>query len=185
MWLFVGLGNPGSKYEHTRHNLGFMAVDQLTQADDWKEQHKALVQKIQVAGQTVVVAKPQTFMNLSGEAVQALLSWHKIPTTHLVVFSDDINLDCGRVRIRSKGSHGGQNGLRNIIEKIGDQFTRVRVGAGKAPPNWDLADWVLSKISKDDAPLCHEALARIPQIAELLVTQGTNAAMEKFNAAAK
>lgn len=185
MWLFVGLGNPGSKYERTRHNLGFMAVDRLGQAGEWKEQHKALVQKVLISGQTVILAKPQTFMNLSGESVQALLSWHKIPPTHLVVFSDDVSLDCGRIRVRPKGSHGGQNGLRNIIEKIGDQFARVRIGAGKAPAGWDLADWVLSKISKEDDPLCSDALARIPQLAEVFVTKGIGAAMEKYNAAEK
>ncbi|HSQ42085.1 MAG TPA: aminoacyl-tRNA hydrolase, partial [Fibrobacteraceae bacterium] len=132
MWLFVGLGNPGGQYEKTRHNLGFSAVDRLVESGTWKSQHKALVQKTLIAGQTVILAKPQTYMNLSGDAVLPLLSWHKIPVDHLVVFCDDINLDCGRVRVRPKGSHGGQNGLRHIISLVGDHFIRIRLGAGKA-----------------------------------------------------
>jgi PTH1 family peptidyl-tRNA hydrolase len=182
MWLLIGLGNPGSKYEKTRHNLGFMAVDRLAGSGEWKEQHKAVVQKMIVAGTNVLVAKPQTFMNLSGESVQALLSWHKIPVERLVVFCDDVALDCGRIRIRAKGSHGGQNGLRNIIEKIGDNFIRIRVGAGKAPAGWDLSDWVLSKISKDDEPLCHSALTKIPELVECLLKNGIHEAMGKYNA---
>lgn len=182
MWLLVGLGNPGAKYEKTRHNLGFMAVDRLGESGAWKEQHKALVQKIVLGGQTAVLAKPQTFMNLSGESVQALLSWHKIPSTHLVVFSDDIALDCGRIRIRPKGSHGGQNGLRDIIARIGEDFARVRIGAGKAPAGWDLADWVLSKISKEDEAPCHQALDKIPEISACILQKGVAEAMGKFNA---
>jgi len=181
MWLFIGLGNPGSKYEKTRHNLGFMAMDRLGDSGAWKEQHKALVQKVLIAGQTVILAKPQTFMNLSGESVQPLLSWHKIPIDKLVVFSDDIALDCGRIRVRPKGSHGGQNGLRNIIEKLGDNFARVRIGTGKAPADWDIADWVLSKISKEDEPFISDALQKIPTLAECLVKQGVLASMDKFN----
>jgi PTH1 family peptidyl-tRNA hydrolase len=99
----------------------------------------------------------------------------------LVVFSDDIALDCGRIRVRPKGSHGGQNGLRNIIEKLGDNFARVRLGSGKAPANWDIADWVLSKISKEDEPLVSDALQKIPSLAECLVKQGVLASMDKFN----
>ena len=181
MWLFVGLGNPGSKYEKTRHNLGFMALDCLGDSGAWKEQHKALVQKALIAGQTVVLAKPQTFMNLSGESVQALLSWHKIPVEKLVVFCDDAVLDCGRIRIRPKGSHGGQNGLRNIIEKIGDNFARVRIGAGKAPAGWDLADWVLSRLAPEDLAPTKAALDKIPELAAHVVQKGVADAMGKFN----
>jgi PTH1 family peptidyl-tRNA hydrolase len=181
MWIFIGLGNPGSKYEKTRHNLGFMAVDRIAGTGDWKEQHKALVQKIVLDGHTVILAKPQTFMNLSGESVQALLSWHKVPVDHLVVFSDDIALDCGRIRIRPQGSHGGQNGLRSIIEKIGDGFARVRLGAGKPPAGWDTADWVLSKISAEDQPLCQQALAKIPEVCGSILKSGVTATMGKYN----
>lgn len=182
MWLFVGLGNPGKQYEKTRHNLGFMAVDRLaSNSDSWKEQHKALVQKVVIAGQTVILAKPQTFMNLSGESVQPLMSWHKIPPERLVVFVDDVALDCGRLRVRPKGSHGGQNGLRSIIGRLGDAFVRVRIGAGKAPEGWDLADWVLSKLGGEDQKLAENALLKIPDLAQILVTKGLAATMEKFN----
>lgn len=182
MWLFVGLGNPGSKYEKTRHNLGFLAVDRIADPRAWKEQHKALTQKIELAGQNVLLAKPQTFMNLSGESVQALLSWHKIPIEKMVIFCDDVALDCGRLRIRPKGSHGGQNGLRNIIEKVGDNFARVRIGAGKAPLGWDLADWVLSKISKEDEPFCASALDKISEVGECIIRKGIAETMGKYNA---
>lgn len=185
MWLFVGLGNPGAKYEKTRHNLGFMALDRLGDSSAWKEQHKALVQKIVLGGQTVILAKPQTFMNLSGESVQALLSWHKIPPDKLVVFSDDVALDCGRVRVRPKGSHGGQNGLRDIISRVGENFARVRIGAGKAPQGWDLADWVLSKISKEDEPLCSQILEKMHEIGACIVHKGVGEAMGKYNGAEK
>lgn len=182
MWIFVGLGNPGSKYEKTRHNLGFMAIDQIAgSANDWKNQHKALVQKIQFQGQTVLLAKPQTYMNLSGESVQALLSWHKVPLQKLVVFCDDVALDCGRLRIRPSGSHGGQNGLRDIISRLGDQFIRVRLGAGKAPMGWDLADWVLSQVSKEDAPAVESSLTKVGDLAGVLLTKGTAEAMNQFN----
>jgi len=184
MWIFVGLGNPGSKYERTRHNLGFMAMDRLADsmgATEWKSQHKALVQKGILAGETVILAKPQTFMNLSGESVQALLSWHKIPPTKLVVFTDDVALDCGRIRIRPSGSHGGQNGLRDIIARLGDQFCRVRIGAGKAPQGWDLADWVLSQVSKEDAPFVNDSLVKIPELSATLIRKGISEAMNLYN----
>lgn len=181
MWLFIGLGNPGTKYEKTRHNLGFMALDRLGDSSAWKEQHKALVQKVLLGGQTVILAKPQTFMNLSGESVQALMAWHKVAPAKLVVFSDDVALDCGRIRIRPNGSHGGQNGLRDIIARVGDQFSRVRLGAGKAPQGWDLADWVLSKISKEDDPLCQQALDKIPDVSACIIQKGVAEAMGKYN----
>jgi PTH1 family peptidyl-tRNA hydrolase len=179
--LITGLGNPGKKYEQTRHNLGFMAVDSLADGSGWKEQHKALVQKARIGDKEAILAKPQTYMNLSGESVQPLLSWYKIPPTHLIVLVDDINLDCGRLRIRGQGSHGGQNGLRSIIQHIGPNFTRVRVGAGLAPPGWDLADWVLSRLTPEDAKLCNEALRHIPDLIRMLLDQGLEAAMGNYN----
>lgn len=118
MYLIVGLGNPGTQYSNTHHNAGFMAVEKLATSGDWKSEHKALTQKVVVGGQECLLAKPQTYMNLSGESVQALMTWYKIKPEQLLVFSDDINLDVGRIRCRANGSHGGQNGLRNIIEKL-------------------------------------------------------------------
>ena len=182
MHLIVGLGNPGSKYEHTRHNLGFMALDRLSSpGEPWKEQHKALTQKVSLGGHSLVLAKPQTFMILSGESVQPLLSWYKIPIQNLVVLVDDINLECGRLRVRGQGSHGGQNGLRSIIERMGNQFPRVRIGAGKAPAGWDLADWVLSRLTPDDSKLCAQAMEHVPSVLRCLLGEGLNACMGKYN----
>lgn len=182
MFLIAGLGNPGSKYEHTRHNLGFMALDRLADSSEpWKEQHKALTQKISIGRHSVVLAKPQTYMNLSGESIQPLLSWYKIPISNLVVLVDDVALDCGRLRVRGQGSHGGQNGLRSIIEKMGNNFPRIRIGAGKAPAGWDLADWVLSRLTPEDVKLTDQALAHVPAVLRSLLDEGLNACMGKYN----
>jgi PTH1 family peptidyl-tRNA hydrolase len=182
MHIFIGLGNPGQKYANTRHNLGFMAIDRLVDGNSiWKEQCRALTQKISVAGKSVLIAKPQTFMNLSGESVLALLTWHKIPPENLLVFSDDINLKCGILRIRANGSAGGQNGLKSIIEKIGQNFARVRIGAGLAPENYDLVNWVLSAITREDKILCNTALDKIPALCESFLTKGIQETQNLFN----
>ena len=182
MYLIVGLGNPGTQYANTHHNAGFAAVEKLADANrEWKSEHKALTQKVSVAGEEVLLAKPQTFMNLSGEAVQALMTWYKVKADHLLVFSDDINLDVGRIRVRASGSHGGQNGLRNIIEHIGDKFPRVRFGVGKCPPKWDLANWVLSKFPPEDREAFENAIAKVPALVECYFKFGIKKCMEKFN----
>jgi PTH1 family peptidyl-tRNA hydrolase len=182
--LFVGLGNPGQKYAGTRHNLGFMAIDKLaglTGGGKWKSECRADTLKINFAGKEILLAKPQTFMNLSGESVQALLAFYKIKPENLLVFSDDVNLACGKMRIRPNGSAGGQNGLKNIIEKIGQNFARVRIGAGICPPNWELVNWVLSAISKEDMPLCEQVLSKIPELCEVYLTKGVATAQNGFN----
>lgn len=182
MYLIVGLGNPGTQYANTHHNAGFAAVEKLADANrEWKSEHKALTQKVSVAGEEVLLVKPQTFMNLSGEAVQALMTWYKVKADHLLVFSDDINLDVGRIRVRASGSHGGQNGLRNIIEYIGDKFPRVRFGVGKCPPKWDLANWVLSKFPPEDREAFENAIAKVPALVECYFKFGIEKCMEKFN----
>ena len=185
MHAFVGLGNPGQKYAATRHNLGFMAVDYLSAKYSgggfWKSECKAMVQKTRIAGCEVLLAKPQTFMNLSGESVQALLAFYKIKPENLLLFSDDINLACGKARIRPNGSAGGQNGLKNIIEKIGQNFARVRIGAGKVPEHWELINWVLSPISKEDLPLCASVIEKIPSLCEMYLTKGIAATQNEFN----
>ena len=163
MYLIVGLGNPGNQYENTHHNAGFMAVEKLADpGKSWKSEYKALTQKVTVGGEEVLLAKPQTYMNLSGEAVQALMTWYKVKPSQLLVFSYYINLDVGRIRVRANGSHGGQNGLRNIIEHVGDQFARVRFGVGKCPPKWDLSNWVLAKFPPEDRPVFDEAIGKVP-----------------------
>lgn len=183
MWLFAGLGNPGRQYEKTRHNLGFRAIDHLATDTNWRDQKKALIQKINLAGEDVLLAKPQTYMNLSGESIQPLLAFYKIPIQHLVIFVDDINLDCGRIRVRAKGSHGGQNGLRSIIERLGSDFIRVRIGAGKVPAGWDLSRWVLSKINPQEEESLHQALAKTKDLATCLLRHGLEETMSRYNGA--
>ncbi len=182
MNLIVGLGNPGSQYENTHHNAGFMAVEKLSDVSKpWKSELRALTQKVSIAGRDVLLAKPQTYMNLSGESVQALMTWYKVLPENLLVLSDDINLDVGRIRVRSGGSHGGQNGLRNIIEHIGDRFPRVRFGVGKCPLKWDLANWVLAKFSGEDREKFELALDKVFALVECYFGQGIAKCMERYN----
>ncbi len=153
--LIVGLGNPGDKYFHTRHNAGFLMMDYLSQRCTTpinKLKFKALVGETTIEGNRVLLMKPQTFMNASGEAVQQAAAFYKIPIKNIIVFSDDVSLDIGRVRVRRQGSDGGQKGLRSIITLMnGDEFPRIRFGVGEKPhPNYDMADWVLSEFSKQD-----------------------------------
>ena len=182
MYLIVGLGNPGTQYSNTHHNAGFMAVEKLADPNkDWKSEHKALTMKVNIAGEECLLVKPQTYMNLSGEAVQALMTWYKVKVDHLLVFSDDVNLDVGRIRCRKDGSHGGQNGLRNIIEHVGDKFPRIRFGVGKCPPKFDLSNWVLAKFSPEDRPVFEEAIAKVPALVECYFKLGMEKCMERYN----
>lgn len=153
--LIVGLGNPGDKYFHTRHNAGYLMMDYLSQRCSTqvnKLKFKALVGEATVAGKRCLLMKPQTFMNLSGEAVQQATAFYKIPMENVLVFSDDVSLDVGRVRVRKKGSDGGQKGLRSIITLMNtDEFPRIRFGVGQKPhPDYDLGDWVLSEFNKEE-----------------------------------
>ena len=145
MYIIAGLGNPGKEYENTRHNIGFDVIDRLAEEENiavMESKHKALIGKGYVAGQKVILAKPQTFMNLSGESIREIVDYYKVDdTAELIVISDDISLDVGQIRIRKKGSAGGHNGLKNIIKMLGhDTFIRVRMGVGEKPKNFDLAD---------------------------------------------
>lgn len=163
--LIVGLGNPGDKYFHTRHNAGFLMMDYLSQRCSVqvnKIKFKALVGEATIAGKRCLLMKPQTFMNLSGEAVQQAAAFYKIPMQNILVFSDDISLDVGRLRVRGKGSDGGQKGLRSIITLMNsDDFPRIRFGVGKKPhPDFDLADWVLSEFTKDEQPALFAAFEK-------------------------
>ena len=163
--LIVGLGNPGDKYFHTRHNAGFLMMDYLSQRCSTqvnKSKFKALVGEATIAGKRCLLMKPQTFMNLSGEAVQQAAAFYKIPMQNILVFSDDISLDVGRLRVRGKGSDGGQKGLRSIITLMNsDDFPRIRFGVGKKPhPDYDLADWVLSEFTKEEQPALFAAFEK-------------------------
>lgn len=163
-WLIVGLGNPGEKYAHTHHNAGFLAMDYLSQKVGVKVDRlkfHALCAEATVGGEHVLLMKPQTLMNASGTAVGEAAEFYKIPPERVLVISDDINLAPGRIRVRKKGSHGGQNGLKDIIKCLGtEDFPRVRVGVGMKPhPDYDLADWVLSEFRKEEEPIMFEAFA--------------------------
>ncbi|MGM9611940.1 MAG: aminoacyl-tRNA hydrolase [Butyricicoccus sp.] len=185
-WLIVGLGNPGSKYAETRHNAGFRALDAYCAKSGQKidkMKFKALIGEGTFGGARVLFMKPQTFMNLSGEAVRDAATFYKLDPSRIIILSDDISLDVGRIRVRAKGSAGGQNGLKNIIYHLNtDQFPRVKIGVGAKPhPDYDLADWVLSRFTKDEQEAIDSAAARAMQAAEEIVRNGAAAAAQKFN----
>lgn len=185
-WLVVGLGNPGMAYEHTRHNAGIDALSVLAKDAEIvlnKKQFKALTGTGEIAGKKVMLLFPQTFMNASGEAVQAAMAFYKLSTDQLLVLSDDIALNPGVVRVRGKGSDGGQKGLRSIIQCIGeDTFPRVRIGVGAKPhPAYDLADWVLSKYKKDEQPLMEDAFEKAAGAAKEIIAGSIETAMNKYS----
>lgn len=186
MYLLVGLGNPGKQYEHTRHNVGFDVMDAI--ADKYnisisEKKHKALYGKGMIRGQKVVLAKPQTFMNLSGESVAELLRYYKLdPETQMIVIFDDISLAPGAIRVRKKGSAGGHNGIKNIIAMIGNQnFQRIKVGVGEKPKGWDLADHVLGHFEAGDREKVEHAIEDAVAAAELMLQGETDRAMNDFN----
>lgn len=186
MYIIVGLGNPEQKYEGTRHNIGFSAVTVLADENgisiDTKK-HKALVGKGVLGGQKVLLAKPRTYMNLSGESVRELVDYYKIdPEEELIVIYDDIALPPGKIRIRPKGSAGGHNGIKNIIAHLGsDKFPRIRVGVGEKPKGWDLADYVLSRFPAEEEPVIREVLQNVGKACEVIINEGIDTAMNQFN----
>ncbi len=186
MYIIVGLGNPGKQYAHTRHNVGFDTIDIL--ADKYNisvdiKKHKALCGKGMIGGQKVVLAKPQTFMNLSGESVRELVDFYKIdPEEELIVIYDDISLEPGQLRVRPKGSAGGHNGIKNIIAHLGTQvFKRVKVGVGEKPKGYDLADYVLGHFSKEDRMLMEDAFGRAAEAAVCMMNDSMEHAMNQYN----
>ena len=185
-WLLVCLGNPGDKYEGTRHNVGFAAIDQLAEelkVPVQKLKHRALTNTAEVGGVRVLLMKPVTYMNLSGEAVGEAARFYKIPPDHVLVISDDVSLPIGKLRVRRGGSAGGHNGLKSIIQHLGtDQFPRVKIGVGEKPhPDYDMADWVLSKFTGEDLKTITEAVKRAADAAACVVKDGPDKAMNRFN----
>lgn len=185
-WLIVFLGNPGPRYEMTRHNAGFMAADAMAKEKNVninKARFKALTATCDIGGESVLLMKPQTFMNLSGDAVAQAAKFYKIPPERVIVVSDEISLPIGKLRIRTKGSAGGHNGLKDIIAKLGtDAFPRIRIGVGAPPhPDYDMADWVLSSFKNQDAEDMLAAAERAAQAAQCYITQGAERAMNRFN----
>ena len=185
-WLIVGLGNPGDKYENTRHNVGFMTVDILAERlriPVQKLKYKALTNTAELGGQKVLLMKPVTYMNLSGEAVRQAADFYKIHPERVLVISDDVSLPVGKLRIRAGGSAGGHNGLKNIIAQLGsDRFPRVKIGVGEKPhPDYDMADWVLSKFTGEDKKAIDAAILRAADAVECLLKEGPDRAMNRFN----
>lgn len=185
-WVIAGLGNPGSKYEKTRHNVGFDAIDLLARELNVsvnRSRFKALCGEAEIAGQRVLLLKPQTFMNLSGESTREALAWYKVPVERLIVIHDDISLNPGRIRIRAKGSAGGHNGLKSIIQQHGsDNFPRVKIGVGMPPhPDYDMPDWVLGTFDKNDSLAVADAIKRSIKAAEEIIRRDVNSAANRYN----
>ncbi len=186
MYIIVGLGNPGREYAGTRHNVGFDVIDRLAAKENigvLEKKHKAVIGKGVVSGCKCILAKPQTFMNLSGESVRELLGYYKADAaTELIVISDDISLEPGQLRIRKKGSAGGHNGLKNIIANVGhDGFLRVKVGVGEKPRGRDLVDYVLGRFSPKDRQAVDEAIDLAADAVRIIMAEGPDAAMNRYN----
>lgn len=185
MNIIIGLGNPGKDYVGTRHNVGFEVIDKL--AYDYtisvnKAKHKALIGEGSIKGKKAVLVKPQTYMNLSGESVKEALTWYKCSNSDIIVVYDDISLDVGDIRVRQKGSAGGHNGMKNIIQQLGtEEFVRVRVGIGEKPKNWDLADYVLGRFPKDEMNTIIEGFVKAADACETILQEGVLSAMNKYN----
>ena len=185
-WLVVCLGNVGDKYDGTRHNVGFDVADELGNRGNFpiqKLKHKALTNTAVIGGERVLVMKPTTFMNLSGEAVIDAARFYKVPADHILVVCDDISLPVGKLRLRRNGSAGGHNGLKNIIQHLGtDQFPRVKIGVGEKPhPDYDLADWVLGKFQGEDKKTMQTSIKRAADAVECVLKDGMDKAMSRFN----
>lgn len=185
-WLVVGLGNPGSKYENTRHNVGFMAVNLLMKENGGafnKTKMQGVFGECKIKNNRIIVVKPQTFMNNSGICVSQIAKFYKIPLDRIIVIFDDISLDVGKLRIRKKGSHGGHNGMRSIIDHLGsDDIIRLKLGVGAKPhPDYDLADWVLSKFPKTDIKNLETALDTASKAVTEIITRGIDLAQNLYN----
>ena len=186
MYILVGLGNPGLEYRDTRHNIGFMTIDMLGDKFGMllsRRAHRALIGETRVKGERVVLAKPQTYMNNSGEAVVEAMNFYKIPIENVIVCYDDISLEPGKLRIRRKGSDGGHNGIKSIIYLTGSQdFPRIKIGVGAKPSkDYDLANWVLGNFPSEDIPKMHESTEHACEAIELMVKGETDKAMNLFN----
>ncbi len=185
-WLLVCLGNPGRDYENTRHNIGFMAADELARREGVKInklRYRALTGEIRAGGERVLVLKPQTYMNLSGEAVKLAGGFYKIPPGRVLVVSDDVALPLGKLRIRAGGSAGGHNGLKNIIAHLGtDQFPRIRVGVGApAHPEHEMIDWVIGRFTSQEKKIVDEAVGRAVEAALCVMEKGVAEAQNQYN----
>lgn len=184
-WILLCLGNPGERYEHTRHNVGFMVADELGErqkAPIQRLKFKALTNVFTISQKKVLVMKPVTYMNLSGEAAKAAADFYKLPPERVLVISDDTALALGKLRVRRSGSAGGHNGLKSVIAQLGSEdFPRIRVGVGKKPPDWDLADWVLSRFTPQEQQEMDAAARRCADAVECLIERGVDETMNRYN----
>ncbi len=186
MYIIAGLGNPGRNYTGTRHNIGFETADALASKFDIKfskTKFKADIGEGIIGGEKVILAKPQTFMNLSGESIRPLRDWYKVPDENIIIIYDDISLPLGKLRLRAKGSAGGHNGMKSIIYQLGtDLFPRLKIGVG-APQNEniDLADFVLGKFSKEETKILTESVIKATEAVESIITRGVSETMSRFN----
>lgn len=186
MYLIAGLGNPGNQYEMTRHNIGFHTIDYIADKAGVKIKklkYKALYGETEINGEKAFLLKPQTFMNNSGESIAEFVSFFKIPVENVIIISDDISLDTGRIRVRGKGSAGGHNGLKSIIYHLNsDQFPRIRIGIGSPQhKDYDLADYVLGRFAKEEIPVLEDAIIRADKAVGEIIARGFQSAMNKFN----
>lgn len=185
-WLIVGLGNPGLQYENTRHNAGFITADAIAKDKGFefsKHKFQSVCGEYRLKDMRILVIKPQTYMNNSGKAVREAMSFYKIPTDRVIIMHDDMMLDVGKIRMRRKGSDGGQKGMRDIIELSGtDEIMRIKIGVGKKPnPEYDVVSWVLGKIPKEDTEEFTKAVTKASKAAEEIILKGIDSAMNKFN----
>ena len=185
MYIIAGLGNPGLRYANSRHNIGFIALDMLADKlgiEVKKAKHKALIGEGFYQGEKILLAKPQTYMNLSGESILDLRNWYKVKDSRIIIIYDDIDLDVGVVRIRPSGSAGTHNGMKSIIYQLNSRdFPRVRLGIGRPPEGWDLKDYVLSTFKDEEIPPLKEACQRAVEGVELIISKGVNYAMSRCN----
>lgn len=187
MKIIAGLGNPGSEYAATKHNVGFMLLDALAaklniSASDWQEKDNALVAKVRIGTESVLLVKPLTYMNESGRAIAPLMNFYKLAVTDLIVVHDDMDIPAGTIRLRKKGSAGGHNGIKSILAHVGDEnFSRVRIGIGRPLPQWTVVNHVLAPFTAEDAPKIKAAIEYLLPAVECIVTDGIDAAMNKFN----
>ncbi len=181
MKVILGIGNPGKKYENTPHNIGFHLVDSLSESGFTPMGKDSLVEKINLAGETVILLKPQTYVNLSGNSAQKVMHFYKINPDDLIVVVDDVNLEWGAIRIRSKGSHGGHNGLKSLIQHIGSNFTRIRVGVGLCPEYMDLSAYVLRQLTNAEKNSLNNLKLDFKDLVEFGIKEGWEKAGAKFN----
>ncbi len=185
-WLIAGLGNPGIQYENTRHNAGFLVADKIAEENDFsfnKNKFDSVIGEFYAKDKRILVIKPQTFMNNSGRAVQKASAFYKIPNERIIIIHDDVSLDVGKIRMRRKGSDGGQKGMRDIIELFGtEDIARIKVGVGKKPrPDYDMVSWVLGKFPQEEKENLETAVKKASAAVKEIITRGIDSAMNKYN----